>query len=357
MRSPLCRRVRFSTSPRNFGDGRGRRKLARVGRGLPTSVSRGRPQVALTGLAALGLLACSHFDTVASEVAHGQLAGAEMIRRDGALAFALCRAEAAYAYLDTTLKPIPQAATPHPQRFNDWYDQATAETDSCGRTVAWSTYCAILDRTGDLYNTGVVALGGYAAAIESLTDAKAFDGSGFGTIGSGASSISTSFGAPSTVSSAAVDVGSAASSLAGPVVTYARTHELKKLLDRSHPAVKGVLRSLDAYLDELDKLRKLVVMRRTRVLTEMIANRDPAGGFTPAASNAQTYDLAIDADYELDRFDKHITGDRALIASIARAEETLADAAKGDADSPAKKAAADLTAMITSLAHQRPEEP
>jgi hypothetical protein len=306
---------------------------------------------------ALVFTGCANFDNLASKVGHGQRAGSEVIRRDGALAFSLCRTYAAFAYLETTLKPYPQAPDPHPQPFSDWYDQATAETDSCGRTVTWSSYCVILDRTGDLYNTGVVALGGYGAAIESLADGKDFDGSSLGTIGSNIGGISTSLGGPSTISSTAVDVGSAASSVAGPVVTYVRTRELKKLLTRSHQAVQAVLHSLDAYLAELDGLRTIVVTHRTRVLKELTANRDPAGGLTPPASNAQAYDLAIDADYELDRFDKHIAGDRALIASIARAQDTLADAASGGAASPAEKAAADLAAMVAALGHQRPEEP
>jgi hypothetical protein len=351
------RRVRTSTSSGNLGGDRSGRKPARIGRGPGISLSRRHAQITITALAALVSLACSHFDAVASQVAHGQLAGAEVIRREGALALALCRTYAAYAYLETTLKPNPDAPDPRPQRFTDWYDQATPETDSCGHKVAWSTYCATLDRTGDIYNSGVVSLGDYAAAIESLTDAKALDASGLGTMGSGVGSISTSFGAPSAVSTAAVDVGSTASSLTGPVVTYVRTHELKKLVSRSDIAVHAVLRSLDAYLAELDGLRTVVVVHRTRVLKEMIANRDRAGGFTPAASSAQAYDLAIDADYQLDRFDRHIASDRALVASIARAQDALAGAANGKGESPAKKAAADLAAMIAALGHQRPEEP
>jgi len=140
-------------------------------------------------------------------------------------------------------------------------------------------------------------------------------------------------------------------------MTYVRTRELKKLLSRSHEALARVLHSMDAYLAELDNLRKLVAMHRTRVLKEMGANRDPDGGFTPAAFGAQAYDLAIDADHQLDRFEKHLAADRALLASVGNAQKALADAAQGDTNSQAKKAAADLSAMIATLANQRPEEP
>ena len=314
-------------------------------------------QRAVAGVATIALMGCAHFDSLATQVAQGQLAGSEVIRREGAVAFALCRTYAAYAYFETALKPYSQAPIPHPQSFDDWYDQAPAETDSVGRTVTWSNYCAILDRTGDQYNAGVVALGGYAEAIQSLTKAKTFDASRLSTIGSGVGAISASFGAPSTVSSTAADIGSAASSLAGPVMTYVRTRETKKLLSRSHPSVVVLLRSLDAYLGELDNLREVVVMHRARVLKEIAVNSDPDGGFTPAAFVARAYDLGIDAGYRLDSFSKHIAADRALLASVAHAQDALADAANGDSDSPAKKAAERLSALIAALGHQRPEEP
>ena len=335
------------------------RQVNFISRKTQARAPRGRkhPRCAVLGIAAIAVIGCAHFDTLASQVAREQRASSEVIRREGALAFSLCRMYAAYAYLETALKPYAQAPLPQPQSFVDWYAQASAETDSFGHMVTWSSYCAMLDRTGDLYNTGVVALGGYAAAIQSLVDAKAFDASGLATIGGGVGGIATSLGAPSTLSSAAADVGSAASSLAGPVMTYVRTREIKKLLSRSHQALARVLHSMDAYLAELDNLRKLVVMHRTRVLKEISANRDPDGGFTPAAFAAQALDLAIAADYRLDRFEKHLAADRALLASVGNAQKALADAAKGDTDSNAKKAAADLSAMIAAHGSQRQEEP
>ena len=97
-----------------------------------------------------------------------------------------------------------------------------------------------------------------------------------------------------------------------------------------------------------------------RTLAEPVTAPSNVPGFTNSAVDGYAVrfdDLAVDADYQLDRFDKHIAGDRVLIASIAHAEDTLVGAANGDAESPATKAAAALTAMIAGLGHQRPEEP
>lgn len=315
------------------------------------------PSFVMAFAVATATMSCANFNGLASQVAQGQAAAAAVVRREGALAFTLCRRQAAYTYLESTLKLNPQAPEPQPRSFANWYGQEPAENDRQGNPVAWSSYCAGLEGTGDIYNAGVVALRDYAEAVQSLADAKAFDGSGLAELGGGVGQLAASFRSPSAISSAASDIGSAAASLGSPVVTYLRTRELKKLLTESHAALARVLASLDRYLAGLEDLRAFVVLHRGRVVQLLPANRGPGDGFTSAATAAQAYELASDGDVQLDRFAHHIAANRALVAAIAKTEGALVAAATGGAVLPARSAAAALSASIVALNRQPAEVP
>jgi len=314
------------------------------------------PALACLGLAAL-VAGCGHFNDAAAQIARDQTAAATTIRREGALALALCRREARFAYLEMATAYLgSEPAVPRPPPFVDWFASATARTDRQRRPVSWAAYCQELNQTGALYNAGVLALTNYASATESLASSRTFDGSGFGALGRGVQEIADTFTVSSALSSAATEVGSAMSGLAGPLVSYIRARELKKILTDSHEAVVRVLSSLGKYLDALDDERVLTVRLRNNVLQQVGAGRDPTGAFTLVAQGGLLFDLATGAGDDMDRFGRHINADRSLVVAIGRAEAALVAAARGTADIPEAEAT-DLARATFILAHQQPEEP
>jgi hypothetical protein len=299
------------------------------------------------------LAGCSHFDSLAGEVARNQKAGGEILRRDGVLALRLCRYEAAYNYLRTTLGIGATGPVERPFLFADWYATENATKDPQPKQ-SWSSYCIDLDKTGEVYHAGVLALSAYAAAVLSITEAKDFDGSSLGKIGDSVGAAADSLRAPSALSSTAKSIGSAASSFSGTVVSLIRTHELKSLLRDSKTAASNLIGSLGDYLDALQDERKAVVHYRSDVLKLIEDRRESGGMFTAASEGALSFDLVADAETQLNAIDQQLRTDRHIVSLIATALAELARAAGGDPDGPANKAASSLTTLLAELAHQRP---
>lgn len=335
-------------------------------RGSPSPSARTAGPLHSTAAGALGALltvavpACGSFNGLAAQIARGQLGGTLILRKEGTLGFDLCRRYAAYTYFEELLTAsLPESQLPSPPPFVTWYSTPSVRTglQVRGGPIAWSTYCATLDQTGEIYNAGIVALAGYSTAIQALATGEKFDGTPLSTIGSGVASLSNTLGAPSAVSSAATSIGSSTSSLAGPIVTYVRTRELKKLLTASASSANCALRSFDAYLIALEDLRTLVSNERRVALAVAGVAPTVGGALSPAVQGLQAYDLASDSQTFLDRVARRLTSDRFLLNSMTQAETALLLAARTDGNQETQNAASTLSNALVTLGTHRPEDP
>jgi hypothetical protein len=302
---------------------------------------------------------CRSYDSLASGVAHSQVDAMLVVRRDSAMAGALCHEEAVYTYLETRLiLERMGGAVPLPT-FPVWYDSETGGHSANAKPIAWSQYCRELDATGAIYDRAVLLVRDYALAIEGLADATAFDASGLQQLGEGASGIAQSLSATGTVVSAAQGIGSAAAKIAGYVVQVVRTHALKSIVQSSHCDVQSVLASLAAYLDALEAERHDSVARaRRQLFTSLGSPRDAAGAALPAADAATAFDASIGGSSLLARYERHLAADRKLVLAVIAADDALAAAAtSGDAECHAKDAAGVLARAVDDLKTARPEDP
>jgi len=317
-----------------------------------------RPRLAAALLATTAILpGCAARSELASQVARADVDGAELLRRDGTLALALCQDEAAYAYLEMLLGIGREGAVATPPTFPSWYERARAAASPAGEPITWKGYCHSLDETGVVYHDAVLVLRGYGRAIESLSEGKDFDGSGLENAGSGASSVAGALHA-SSVASAAQSAGSAASTAAGVIVGFTRARELNHLLSRGAPAAKDVVGSLRAYLAALESERKLVAFHRDAVLKATDARRDSNGAFTAAAEATIAFDLARDGATRLLRLEQQIAADDALLAKMSDALVALGQSAgKLEPSGAEKKAAEVLSHAIEEQERMRPENP
>jgi hypothetical protein len=243
-----------------------------------------------------------------------------------------------------------------PLPFPTWVERATAKKAPAG-PVPWATYCRSLDDTGIIYHDAVLVLRDYGHAIESLSDAKDFDGSGLQKAGDGAGTVaSTLLHAPG-VTGAASGIGSAASTAAGVILGLVRVHELRKLIHDGAPAAGRVVTALEAYMDALETERVLVASHRNNVLKAIDARRDGSGAFLPSAEGAIAYDLSRQGAVRLAATERRIAADKELLRKIGRALATLANASdNSDAECAARDEAAALERAVDDLRRQRPEE-
>lgn len=313
--------------------------------------------VAIAGLLAECFLGGCSFGKVATEVAHAQQSGAEVLRRETTVALSLCREEAAFTYFEHSLKVQPTDPIPSSKSFDEFWTSDRTKHDVHGRAISWANYCSDLDKTGEIFHEAALALSDYALGIAALADAKTFDGTSLNTIGTGIGSVAASLQAASTVVSTAQDVGSATSGMAATVVGLIRVHELKNILKNSHGSVTNVLGHMDKYLAALNEQLTVVLGSRHDALGGLVDdNRADAGGFIPAGEGLMVFDLGTSSADRLQRIGAHIWADRKLVGLILQAEDTLAEAADGKRIEPAQKAADELSKSITSLARTRPED-
>jgi len=310
---------------------------------------------------ALGLAtsACGNYDAIASTVAHGQVGAADVVRRDGAMAAALCRETATYTYWQTRLILERMGGALPLSTFPAWYDTEKAGDGADGKPISWNRYCRELDATGAVYHGAVLVLRAYALAVASLADAKDFDGSGLDNLGGGISSAARSLSAPTSVVSAAKGVGSAASQIAGYLVKIVRTEALKDVVKHSRTDVHDVVAGLGAYLDALEEERaKRLANAENELSKSLSVPRDASTPLVPAFDGAIAYDLALGGDEHLARYGRQLAADRKLVAAVGRASEALAEAAASRArEHEAKDAATALTRALEDLKNARPEEP
>jgi hypothetical protein len=303
------------------------------------------------------LCSCGSYDRLARQVAEGEVAAAESLRHDGALAYALCRQEATHAYLQMRLGLGREGPVASPLPFRAWYDKETAARGPSG-PVTWSTYCQELDQTGVVFHAGVLSLRDYAVAVAALADGKDFDGSGLAKSGEAVASVAERLSAPGAVVSASKSVGSAAASLSGVVVQELRTRALKSIVGRAAPHFAKVVGSLGAYLDALDAERRLVLHHRDVNLAALDTRRDASGAFTPAAEATLAVELAQGTDDPLARTERALARDKALLAQAGAVHAELAAAAEDHRREASTRQAADaLLAAIEAISNRRPEEP
>src|SRR5436190_1241165 len=176
---------------------------------------------------------CGGFAGLATDVAHAERAGTQIVRRDARVAFALCRQSATYAYLETTLGIGPEGPIERPELFAAWYEHEVAAYGRDQNALSWSLHCKALDRTGDIFHRAVLALGEFAAAIEAMAGGEAFDGSGLESLGQGLGDVADTLPSSSSLASVARGIGSAGAGLAGTVVSLVRTETLRRVVHQS----------------------------------------------------------------------------------------------------------------------------
>jgi hypothetical protein len=302
---------------------------------------------------------CVDYNTVASRVSHAQTGAAAVIRREGAMAWAICNDTARYKYFQDriVLQQIGGgAAVP---TFPRWYTSTEGGSTPDGKPIPWSAYCRELDATGAVYDSGVLMVRAYALAVQQLAEAQPFDASGLSNAGSGISAAANALSTSDAVVSAAKGVGTAAANVMSHAVAVLRTRELETLVRKSNRDVDAVLGSLDAYLVALEDQRRDTLARVRRKLVDHIDEPPGAAPAAPAVEAAVAFDAAIDGADRLARYERWLATDRKLVAGIRAANDGLAAVidSHGGSDCRAKEAAALLAQAVTDLTDARPEEP
>ena len=303
---------------------------------------------------ALCLVAGCGYGGLAAETARAQSRAAEMVRRDSAIAYSLCRDQAHLAYLQARLGLGREGPLGQPPPFHAWY--ATAPATRSG--ASWVRYCGELDQTGTVYHASVLALRDYARAVAALAEGEDFDGSGLAKVGENAASFADRLSASGAVVSTIKGAGSAASALSAAVVKELRTQAVRTLIAGSIDEATAVTRSLRDYLAALEDERRLTLHRREIVARAIEARREPGGPLSAAAELAIAFDMAASSEARFARIGRIIAEDVELLGRIEGAQRALAAAAvRSEEMKAAKQASVALQRAIDELADARPEAP
>jgi len=200
----------------------------------------------------------------------------------------------------------------------------------------------------------LLALRAYAEAIESLADAKDFDGTGLAQVSNGAASLAGALSAPGALVSAAKTAGGAMSAFAAFIVDRYRLHEIKAFVREADPHVSRAVESLRAYLVALEDEGTLASRRRDIVMRAIESRREASGEMSPLADFALGCDLARNADDRLTRFRTDLDDYRSLLASVREAHAGLAAAAGSyQGQAPARKSVVALVKILRNLHDRR----
>jgi hypothetical protein len=308
-------------------------------------------------LLSIAIVRCTSYTSVASTVAHAQANGAEALRPVASLAAKLCREDALYVYYEARLGLGPQGPAAPPISVAAWYVATEAAKTPNGMPQTWSTYCRDLDATGDVYHRSLMALREYALAIDTLADAKPFDGSGISAAGSGAGALAGALSGSSTISTTAQSVGTAAAAFAGAIVGELRTLKLGAVIKQTVPAMNSLAAALGAYVGALQDEVKLVAEHRSAVLRALAAGRDPKGELLQGADPSFAIDLAPEGGDRLERVRRRLDVDASIFVALATAHVELAKESGLCGNAGRAKPAADaLKKAVTDLQNERPED-
>jgi hypothetical protein len=262
------------------------------------------------------------------------------------LPYRLCLRTAQYTYLWDLVKPGPTTPV---DPWLDWYRKTGAAEDmaAAGRMVTWERDCQDAEDAGQQIRRVLRALRSHAVALGSLATSKSFDTSGLKAIASGGASISTTAGAPASVSATVTDAGSAVASFTSKFVEWYQQGKLDEAVEASDDCMKRVgadLRTMvDAVSGELDVLR-----RQRRAVAGMLSKRAPAAADGHVVGD--TFELAQDVEREFKRVEDSLPRYGAAIQRLSDAHHLLAQQARSQvAEKDVDTALATLNAAIEDL--------
>ncbi len=299
-----------------------------------------RPQHAFLALALAAVPACTSLGATA-RAGRDEVAAAEVVRADAALAGSQCRAQAGYEYWEARLLPGSTAPA-----FPLWYEQTLADGKK-----PWAAYCEALSATGAVFHAAVLALRDYGRALVALAAREDFDASGLTKAANGIGAIAASIDATSPVADAAKAVAGPAAAIATQVEKHVRAQLLRKLVDDAAPHVRALVEKLQAYLDALEAQRATGEHHRATV-AKLVAKLP-----SPTADAAATFDLARGGERPWLRTQRVLARDRALLGQAAKAHDALAMVPFTEKPPPELATQLDaLETALTAIADEPPED-
>jgi hypothetical protein len=242
---------------------------------------------ALLGLAAAGC-GPGPFTRAASAYAAANEASASAIASAPTTATRVCRKKAHVSYLqarlgilltsgapgpdEPALRPGPPA-TPEDIPWNKWYATAKATEKQ-----TWAQYCAEMAATGKVFSVAVGALRQYGAALKSLTEAGAYDGSDIQKAAEAASVSAQALGNES-AAAAAKPVGTLLGRFATFLLDDVTEDQIEPYVRRADPLIQPLVEGMERYIEALEAELKVAenTQRQTLLALEVRSGLSSAG--------------------------------------------------------------------------------
>ncbi|HEY8089876.1 MAG TPA: hypothetical protein VIF09_18575, partial [Polyangiaceae bacterium] len=300
---------------------------------------RRRPTLRTTSLAlaplVLGLLGCPSYPGLAGRYADAEVAAAGELSPMGALAYQLCRKEAAYEFV-LDIQNLDVEPPPWPVWYGATLAPSTPRAALGATPVTWQQYCDQSERAASVIHAVSRGLRAHGRALAALASGQPFDAGGLENTADGIATASAALGASTDFGTNAREVGSAFATATKTFVDLYREHQLERIVAGSDGCMQQTFAHLTEFAKALDERLSLAEHSRETAV-RLLARTPSPPRLDRALVLAEALEAAGEADHDLRQLRLALGAYHAAITSLAEAHQSLAVLAdpresKGDAD-------------------------